>query len=132
MKGRRRKITPTVDYGRDRARWADLARLARAQTEGGTVDGRARLAQLAGAAREGWTPAAPYPRGLVCPMLASTALAWARQPDAETLAAMGPLVVACCDLVERLLEDVATASPAISIAAAVASARTYRAPYRED
>lgn len=131
---RRNRIVAPVDYRRDRLRWADLARAAEAQAlagPGSTFDGRERLAVLAGAAREAWTPAAPYPRGLVCQMLASTVLAWARQTDLEARTDMAPLVLACCRLVERLLADLEAATIPDAVAGARQIERAYRAPYAE-
>lgn len=104
----RKKVAVTPpNYAEHRDRWAGLIGDVHHAVASGDPAALNSLASRANAAECMWTMAAPYPRGLVCRVLARTAYAWSRQSGAEARAALTPLLMASVGLVDALLAEMA-------------------------
>lgn len=107
---RRRQPAP-VDRARDRSNWRGLIRLAHRTVESPDPAQRAALAEEALRARALWVPVEPYPRGLVCNVMWSLCLAYARETDAERRGRLEPMMLAVVGMVDEMVTqaDAATA-----------------------
>ncbi|WP_303713307.1 hypothetical protein [Brevundimonas naejangsanensis] len=105
---RRRKPAP-VDRARDRPNWRGLVRLAHRTVETPTPAQREALAGDALRARSLWVPVEAYPRGLVCNVVWSLCLAYAREDDAERRGRLEPMMLAAAGMLDELLTQVEAA-----------------------
>lgn len=121
-----------VDYAADRRKWAGLVALAHTAADTQTGAALSALSEMALTADSCWRALAPYPRGLVCTVLARTAWAYGRQTDAEARAQLAPLLIASAGLVDELHQQTATPAAPIETLAPEAPERiTARLPYAD-
>lgn len=97
------------NYAEHRGRWSGLIHDIHHAVASGDASSLNSLASRANAAETCWTMVAPYPRGLMCRVMARTAYAWSRQTDPETRAKLTPLMMDAVALVDGLLAETATA-----------------------
>lgn len=109
----KRAAEQAVDYGADRHKWAGLVALVHTAADNQAGAALSALSEMALTADSCWKALAPYPRGLVCSVLARTAWAYGRQTDANARARLAPLLIASAGLVDELHQQ--TAAPAAAI-----------------
>lgn len=125
----------SIDYGHDRARWADLIRAVHATAEAPSDPVLRALADLAGSARNTWLPFAAYPDGLIAPLLATAALAYARHPEGERRQRLGVLMIEAAGMADEALAATAPAAAMARIAPGAGLAVrgvAVRAPYADN
>lgn len=121
-----------VDYAVDRRKWAGLVALAHTAADTQTGAALSALSEMALTADSCWRALAPYPRGLVCTVLARTAWAYGRQTDAEARARLAPLLIEAAGLVDELhRRTAASAAPIEPPAPAALEPITARLPYAD-